>query len=253
MVRYFVTLKLLKMNTNNKFFIGIDVSKPFFDASLLVVENHQKKGIETAKFDNDTAGLKSFEKWLKSFKVSFDDNSILVIENTGIYHRALWSFCGNKSLPIHIGNAAHIKWSFGIARGKNDKIDSIRLCQYAQKHVDELKCTAVLNPVLLQLKDLMTSRSRLLTQINANKVYITELKSMTDKAIQSTLEKAFKNAIEGITKSIKNIEAIIRKIIANDTALQTNYDLLISVPSIDRKSTRLNSSHPVSSRMPSSA
>lgn len=50
-----------------------------------------------------------------------DENSLLVIENTGIYHRLLWAFCCDKKLPIHIGNSAHIKWSFGIARGKRDR------------------------------------------------------------------------------------------------------------------------------------
>ncbi len=73
--------------------------------------------------------MKAFAKWLKINKVPLDANTLLVIENTGIYHRLLWSFCSNKYLPVHIGNAAHIKWSFGIARGKNDTIDSIRLCQ----------------------------------------------------------------------------------------------------------------------------
>lgn len=99
----------------------------------------------------------------------FDDNTLLVIENTGVYHHLLWSFCSKKNLPIHIGNAAHIKWSFGIARGKNDKIDSQRLCQYAYKQADELKASPALNPVLLELKDLMTARTKLLSQMNAIK------------------------------------------------------------------------------------
>jgi transposase len=220
------------MKQHNKFFIGIDVSKPYFDASLMVVLNHQKQTIETAKFDNDSAGLKSFEKWLKSFKVSFNQDSILVIENTGIYHRLLWAFCNTKNIPIHIGNAAHIKWSFGIARGKNDKIDSIRLCQYAQKHADDIKCTAALDPVLMQLKDLMTSRSKLLSQQNSNKTYLKELKTMSDKTVQNHLESAYKNAIDGIAKSIKNIEVLITKILNENKSLKVNYDLLITVPGI---------------------
>ena len=81
-------------------------------------------------------------------------------------------------MPIHIGNAAPIKWSFGIAGEKNDKIDSQRLCQYAYKQADELKVTPALNPALLQLKDLMTARTKLLSQINAIKMYIKELKNV---------------------------------------------------------------------------
>ena len=116
---------------NTQFFIGIDVSKPYFDASLMVVIDHLKQPLQTAHFDNTEGGLKQFGKWLKDAKVTFNTNTLIVIENTGIYHRLLWAYCSKKKLPLHIGNAAHIKWSFGIARGKNDKIDSIRLCQYA--------------------------------------------------------------------------------------------------------------------------
>lgn len=220
------------MTDNNKFFLGIDVSKPYFDVSLLVVTDHQKQALQSERFTNDAEGIKVYEKWLKKLKVSFDDNTILVIENTGIYHRLIWGFCSKKNIPIHIGNAAHIKWSFGIARGKNDKIDAMRLCQYAHKHYDELKATPALNPVLMQLKDLMTSRTKLLSQKNSNKTYIKELKNVTDKKVQSTLEKAFKEAIAGIEKSIKNIEALIVETITQNEALAQNYELIKTVPGI---------------------
>lgn len=166
------------MQNNTQHFIGIDVSKPFFDAALMPVINHQKQAMESAHFENTELGLKSFEKWLKSHKVSFNQNTILVVENTGIYHRLLWAFCNKINLQIHIGNAAHIKWSFGIARGKNDKIDAVRLCKYACKESDELKMSKPLNPKLMQLKDLQTSRTRLLSQKNANETYLKELKAI---------------------------------------------------------------------------
>jgi transposase len=84
------------MQNNTKYFIGIDVSKPFFDAALMAVVNHQKQVIESAHFDNTELGLKAFEKWLKKHKVSFDENTVLVIENTGIYR------CGEPS-PLALG------------------------------------------------------------------------------------------------------------------------------------------------------
>ncbi len=221
------------MKTNTKFFIGIDMSKPYFDASLMAVINHQKQAIETARFDNDNAGMKAFSKWLKAHQVLFDLNTLLVIENTGIYHRLLWSFCSSKNLPIHIGNAAHIKWSFGIARGKNDVIDSIRLCQYAFKECDALKATPALDAVLMQLKDMMTARTKLLSQFNSIKTYIRELKNVNDKTVQNVLEKAHSEALEGMAVSIKNIEVQIKKILAENEALKINYNLLVTVPGID--------------------
>jgi len=190
------------MKTTTKFYMGIDVSKPYFDLSLTAVINHQKQPVITKRFDNTAAGIKALHKWLKEQGVSFDENTLLVIENTGLYHRLIWRFCSDNNLPLHIGNAAHIKWSFGIARGKNDHIDSIRLCQYALKHADELKATPVLNPALLKLKDLLTARTKLLTQTNAIKTWLKELKLMGDKEAHKLMEKTHKAALEGLKKSI---------------------------------------------------
>ena len=58
------------------------------------------------------------------------------------------------------------------------------------------------------------------------------MKNVSDKAIQKTLEQGYKQALDGMKISIKNFETEIKKIIANNKALQANYDLLITVPGI---------------------
>jgi transposase len=161
-----------------------------------------------------------------------DEHSLVVIENTGIYHRLIWSFCSKKKLPLHIGNAAHIKWSFGIARGKNDKIDSMRLCNYAFKEADTLKATSALDPELLHFKDFVSTRTKLLKQITSIKVSVNELEGINEKSHQKLIAKSLQSAIEGIAKSILNIEAQINKVIEQNKAFQSNYDLLISIPGI---------------------
>ena len=84
-----------------KNYLGIDVSKPWFDVSLMVVIDHLKQPIVTERFDNNPAGLKLFKAWLKTASVTLDQNSLLVIEITGVYHRQLWGFCSKHNLPIH--------------------------------------------------------------------------------------------------------------------------------------------------------
>ncbi len=215
-----------------KFYLGMDVSKLWVDITLMCVSDHEKQPAVTGRFDNDHPGMKALIKWLKKHHVSFDENSLLVVENTGVYHRLVWEYCSKNGLPLHIGNATHIKWSFGIARGKNDKIDSQRLCSYAFKNADELKATPVLNPVFLKLKDMMTARSRLLAQKNSIKVYLGELKLSNIKETQLILEQAHKAALDGIVKSIKIVEKQIHQMVQQDAAIKKNYDLLLSVPGI---------------------
>lgn len=116
-----------------QFFIGIDVSKPHFDVSLLEVVDHEKGAVISERFNNIIEGIKRFGKWVQSKKVPFNEHTLIVIEYTGIYHRLIWAYCSRKNPQLHIGNAAHIKWSFGIARGKSDKIDRQRLCYYIMR------------------------------------------------------------------------------------------------------------------------
>lgn len=220
------------MKKQTRFYMGIDVSKLWFDLSLLIVINFQKQEMITERFDNTESGLAVMKKWLKTYKVTFDENSFLVIENTGVYHRLIWKFFSENNLPIHIGNAAHIKWSFGITRGKNDRIDSQRLCNYAHKNHDDLKGSPALNPVFLQLKDLMTARTRLLSQLGSTRSYLKELKLSNDKLTQKIIEQAHKAAIDGIQKSIKIVEEKIKQIITNDQSIKNNYNLLVTVPGI---------------------
>ncbi|MGB8194756.1 MAG: IS110 family transposase [Chitinophagaceae bacterium] len=220
------------MQTKKKFFIGVDVSKSWIDLSMMVVIDGVKQAMLSDKFNNDREGFKLVGQWLKYHGVPFNDTTLVVIENTGVYHRLIWEFCTAKGFSLHIGNAAGIKWSLGITRGKNDVTDSQRLCNYCYRHADELKATPVLDPAILQLKDLMTARSRLITQINSTKVYLKELKLSNSKALQNTMEKAHKAALDGMKKSLDLIEQQIKQIVDDHTAINKNYQLLISVPGI---------------------
>lgn len=184
------------------------------------------------KFDNSREGFKLLGKWLKHHDVPVNNSTLVVIENTGVYHRLIWEFCTALGLSLHIGNAAGIKWSLGIARGKNDVTDSQRLCNYCYRHADELKATPALDPVILQLKDLMTARTRLITQLNSTKVYLKELKLSNGKALQNAMEKAHKAALDGMQKSLDLIEQQIKQIVAEHSAINKNYQLLTSVPGI---------------------
>jgi transposase len=220
------------MQTKKKCFIGIDVSKTWFDLSLISVTGSNKSVMVTEKFSNDAEGLKLLSKWLKAQQVPFNENTLVVIENTGVYHRLIWKYCSEKKLSLHIGNAANIKWSLGITRGKDDVTDSRRLCDYCYRHADELKAAPAVNPVVIQLKDLMTARTRLIKQINSIKVYLNELKLFNNKEVQKTIEQAHKSGLNGLKKSLQLIEQEIKTLVAEHDDIKTNYNLLQSVPGI---------------------
>ena len=77
------------MQREMKCFIGIDVSKLWFDVSMMISPQEGRGQIVRERFDNDVAGFKKLTLWLKGYKVPMDENTLVVIENTGIYHQEI--------------------------------------------------------------------------------------------------------------------------------------------------------------------
>ena len=159
-----------------KYFIGIDVSKHTLDTCFIIREEDSLSKPVWQPFANTPAGLKGMQKWLTAQKVPFSEQTIVVIENTGIYHRLLWQFFSQLQVDLCIENAAQVKWSLGIARGKNDKVDSRRLALYAVRNADRLKPTPALHYAVMPLKDLLTLRNKLIVQTRSFETALKELK-----------------------------------------------------------------------------
>jgi len=84
----------------------------------------------------------------------------------------------------------------------------------------------------MKLKDLMSSRSRLVAQLHSTKNYIKEIQCTNDEVLLAMLCKAHKAAMDGIKKSIVQLEEMINRIINEDQAVYNNYTLIKSVPGI---------------------
>jgi transposase len=72
----------------NKFkhFLGIDVSKDYFDAVVLVAG--KKENAIHNQFSNDLKGIKSLVVWLKEQDSDFE-NTLVCIEHTGMYGKLI--------------------------------------------------------------------------------------------------------------------------------------------------------------------
>ena len=111
-------------------------------------------------------------------------NCVVVMEYTGGYEYKLIQLCENKKIPfIRIPGLA-IKRSLGIIRGKNDKVDSKRIAQYASEKHSSLKISKPLDKRIVQLKELIRFRKRC---VKENAGYQATIKER--KHIHTDLEK----------------------------------------------------------------
>jgi transposase len=214
------------------FCIGIDVSKLTLDVSLVFVDGLLRYARGSITIANTPAGLKELRRWLKKQGVGFNATTKVVMENTGMYHRLLVNWVKKTGLHYCVDNAARIKWSMGITRGKDDKIDSQRIAMYAAKNLQELHWNNASEERLMLLKDLLTTRESLLQQIQQLRVPLNERKQYLDEKQIRELEVLLAPAITGLKESLKKLDTAIQKAIASDIELLKLYKLALSVPSI---------------------
>jgi transposase len=176
--------------------------------------------------------LKPLLKELSKLKGFSLNNAVFCMEHTGIYSNHLLSCLYQTEANICLESATQIKKSLGNLRGKNDKVDSMRIAAYAYKNREELRLWSPRREEVQQLAHLSSTRSRL---IKAKKMLKTPLKEygsfVKKKASKQNIEICGK-ALNGIEASLRNVEKAIIAIVNNDPQLKRLFSLVTSVVGI---------------------
>lgn len=211
-----------------RFYVGIDISKLTIDVTVL---DSQAKKNGYISFSNDSEGFVKLEKWLHQHKHFSFGNALLCYEHTGVYTRSLEQFMKDRQANLWIESSLHIKKSLGLNRGKNDKIDSLRIAEYCYRFHDKAVLERFDGPDVQKLKDLLAARDRLMKSLKVVTIAVKELKKQ-DKEQACDVELLNRAAIDGIKQSIKNIEKAMDELIKQDTQIKKLYDLATSIPGV---------------------
>lgn len=219
-----------KNEKNYKFYLGIDISKETFDATFL---NSIEKKYVHMQFVNDETGFDKLNKWLKKDKNFSYSETLICMEHTGVYTRMIQVYLTKIKANIWLESSLQIKKSLGLTRGKNDKIDSKRIAEYAYRYQDKAVLKTYQSKSLDRLKDLITARIRLNKSLQIIKVSIKELKRV-DKEQGAEVELLNLSAIRGIEQSIKQIEESMEEIINSNNDLKEVFELASSVKGVGK-------------------
>lgn len=211
-----------------KHFVGIDMSKEFFDAVVLVSDELSFH----CQFLNSPKGCKEFLKWLKRFDIVLND-TLICVEHTGMYVNILSSFCVKQELNLWVEMSYKIIRSSGIQRGKTDKIDAGRIANYARKNQENAVLFKPKKQSLTIIQSLSNTRTKLMKSKVALEKEINELKTF-DKEIAKELTKHTRLTIKGIVKDIKTIEKRIDEIIKEDERLKELMKITTSVSGVGK-------------------
>jgi len=211
-------------------FVGIDVSKLTLDLTIL---NPQVKKLNHRVFDNSDEGYKKLQNWLSvNHEIEFS-RTLFCLEHTGLYTRSIDKFLRERKAYVWMESSLHIKKSLGLTRGKNDKIDSQRIAEYAYRFSDKASIRDHCTPSLQILRDLLTTRDRLNKSLKSILVSIKELKRV-DIHQAINLETFQMAAIRGLKTSIREVEEAMFEAVENDKQLKINCDMATSIPGVGK-------------------
>lgn len=206
--------------------LGADVSKLTVDICYAEKRLH-------IKIDNTHKGFQAFQKWCKDN--GFDLKEVfLVLEHTGGYEYRLLQFCASKSIAFCRVPGLEIKRSLGITRGKSDRVDAFRISEYGQEKIRKLKPTSLPSPAIMELRQLLSMRKRLVRDVAGYTSTIKERKHMYEVKESDLTLKLLKSLITSNSKNIKALEARIKELIKTSEELLRSYTILTSIKGIGK-------------------
>jgi len=210
--------------------IGTDVSKNELDFAVM----HGKTFLFHKEIANNPQDINAFLKELAKLPGFALNSAVFCMEHTGIYNNHLLCCLHKKKANICLEAATQIKNSLGNIRGKNDKIDAIRIAEYAYKNREELRLWTPKREVVQQLAHLATTRTRL---IDAKKMLQTPLKetgAFVSKHIARQNESVCAKTLNAIEADLKKVDQLMDKIIGSDEELTRVFTLVTSVTGIGK-------------------
>ena len=208
-----------------EFFIGIDVSKNELDFSI----QQGKCFLFHREVVNNQAEINAFIKEIDKLPGFSLRKAIFCMEHTGIYNNHLLGCLHKKKANICLEAATHIKKSLGNIRGKNDKIDSVRIAEYAYKNREELRLWTPKRDVIQQLAYLASTRSRLIKIQKIATVALNEFGEFVSKKIVKQNKGLCQRTINATKADMDKVEKEIAAAIAGDPELKRLFGLVTSV------------------------
>lgn len=213
-----------------KNFLGIDVSKDYFDA-VIIVNGLKEKSIHN-QFGNNLKGIKLLCKWLKEQGVTAE-YTLVCMEHTGMYSKLLIKYLLGFEFSVWVEMSLRIIKSVGLQRGKNDKIDAGRIAYYAMKNSDEAVLYKAPSKTIDKIRALLSLREKLTITKSSLSAHFTQLKTF-DPDVAKLTQKFEKNTLKGISLDLKNIETQLDKLIKEDENLNRLYLQTTSIPGVGR-------------------
>jgi len=206
-------------------YVGIDVSKEKLDFAL--VKNGNK--VFHCQTTNDLTGIKSVIKKIKKEYGCDHASTIFCMEHTGIYNQHLLDLFEKKKFMLWLESSMQIKKSLGMQRGKNDRIDALRIAMYAFRFRDNIKLWQPPRMIIRHLKNLSALRTRLMRAIKLLQLPLKEQASFFNKKAAKEISVHCNASLKSLKKDLEKVNKQIQDVILADEHLKKLFQLITSI------------------------
>lgn len=212
----------VKSKVMKNIIIGIDISKKTLDICI------KDEKVSYFTIENKIQSIKRF------FKIYSTSYPIVAMENTGKYNWNLLQVLESHNFKVYIISPLHLKKSMGLTRGKNDKVDALRICNFIEKNHQEITQWKPSSLTIRKIKVLLTERAARIKMRKQLTSQQDDYKLMKGINMDKELLKLNLQLVKSIDIQIKNIEKSIEEVISSESDLKNNYQLMKSVPGVGK-------------------
>lgn len=213
---------------NNFYFIGVDVSKKKLDFCVMFENKVLREDVIANHPSAVTALIHQLED---EFGIS-NAQMLVCAEHTGQYTYPLVCACEAVECKLWLEHPSNIKYSSGVQRGKNDKIDAKRIAIYAARFEDKVRLYERPDQEIERLKQLEAERSLYVADLAKYKAQMKDQKEYMPESIYKEKAKRLKKLMKNLQEVIDSITEEMECIVNSTEALSRQYRLLQSIDGV---------------------
>lgn len=217
-------MKVLKQS------IGVDVSKDTLSCCLGYLDQDRNEFYSKSRiFENSSTGFTQLQKWIKSQPMSCDE-IWYVMEATGVYyeHLAYWLLEKGLNVSVLLPNKVNHYAKTLEIKTKTDAVDARILSKLGLER--KMKQWAIPTPLMREIRfltrELRESKAKLV--VAKNQLHAKEHSYACSKSTTRRLKKQ----IRLLESQVVEIEAELRVLAMNDSALSDKIEKLESIPGV---------------------
>jgi len=228
---FLLCLKFKSKDMESFYVMGIDISKKKLDYCLML---EGKVVEESVTANHPKAVCEAISSLCRDYDLDIQ-NLLICAEHTGQYSYPLVCASEHLRCKLWLENPTQIKYSSGMHRGKNDRVDARRIAMYASRFKDKIRVYNVPDEEIERLKQLESELSMLVVDRAKYQGQLTDMIGFMKTSFFLTKEKRLRALIKGLDDIIESIEQEIAGIISCSELLRHQMRLLTSIEGIGPK------------------